>query len=142
MNTTATDVLEVMANLLPFHLLVDKHCHHAAIRLATLPSSHPLHKPVANAVNRLVKRHTTPLHDLMHRYGIQLHNIETINAAHFNTRWKPGITTEVITGTDKVIESIQNDNPDVKVFTDGSGMDGKIGAAAVLYRSGRLKTKL
>ena len=142
MKTTATDVLEVMANLLPFHLLVNKHHHCAAICLTTLPSSHPLHKPVANAANRLVKRHATPLHDLMHRYGIQPHNIETINAVRFNTRWKPGITKEVITGTDEVIEAIQNDNPDVKVFTDGSGMDRKIGAAAVLYRSGRLKTKL
>jgi hypothetical protein len=55
MKTTATDVLEVMANLLPFHLLVEKYRHRAAARLATLPKSHPLHKPVANAANRLVK---------------------------------------------------------------------------------------
>jgi len=41
MKTTATDAVEVMANLLPFHLLVNKHCHWAAIRLATLPSPHP-----------------------------------------------------------------------------------------------------
>jgi hypothetical protein len=60
----------------------------------------------------------------------------------FDTRWKPKITTEVTSDTDKAIEAIQRDNPDVKVFTDGSGMDRKIGAAAVLYRSGRLKTKL
>lgn len=31
MKTTATDTVEVMANLLPFHMLVDKHCHRAAI---------------------------------------------------------------------------------------------------------------
>ena len=142
MKTTATDVVEVMANLLPFHLLVDKLWHRAAIRLATLPSSHPLHKPVANAANRLIKCHATPLHDLMHRYGIQPRGFETINAVRFDTRWKPKITTEVTPDTDKAIEAIQRDNPDVKVFADGSGMDGKIGAAAVLYRSGRLKTKL
>jgi hypothetical protein len=142
MKTTATDIIEVMANLLPFHLLVNKHHHCAAIRLATLPSSHPLHKPVINAANRLVKWHAMPLHDLMHRYGIQLNKIETINAVCHNTRWKPGVTTEVITGTDEAIEAIQNDNPDVKVFTDGSGMDRKIGATAVLYRNRRLKAKL
>ena len=55
MKTTATDVLEVMANLIPFHLLVEKYRHRAAVRLATLPKSHPLHKPVANAASRLVK---------------------------------------------------------------------------------------
>jgi ribonuclease HI len=37
---------------------------------------------------------------------------------------------------------MENDKPDVKVFADGSGMEGKIGAAAVLYRNGRMKTKL
>jgi len=78
----------------------------------------------------------------MHRYGLQPHKIETIEAIHFNTGWKPGLTTEVIIDTDKTIETIQNDKPDVKVFTDGSGMEGKIGAAAVLYRDRNLKTKL
>jgi ribonuclease HI len=70
----------------------------------------------------------------MHRYGIQPHRSET--------RWKAQFSTEVIPDTDKAIEAIRCDNPDVKVFTDGSGMDRKIGAAAVLYRSGRPKTKL
>jgi hypothetical protein len=99
MKTTATDTLEVMVNLLPFHLLVDKHCYHVVICLTTPPSSHPLHKPVANTVNRLVKLHTTPLHDLMHRYRIQPHNIKTIYIVHFETRWKPDITIEVILET-------------------------------------------
>jgi len=55
MKTTATDTLEVMVNLLPFHMVVDKHRHQAALHLATLPESHPLHKLVRNAVNKLVK---------------------------------------------------------------------------------------
>jgi ribonuclease HI len=78
----------------------------------------------------------------MHRYGIKPHKTETIEAARFDTGWKPSIMTVVITGTDNAIAAIQNDSPDVKVFTDGSGMEGKIGAAAVLYRNGNLKTKL
>jgi len=80
MKTTATDTLEVMENLLPFHLLVGKHHHHTAICLATLPNSHPLHKPVANTADILVNQHATPLHNLMHRYGIQPNKIEKINA--------------------------------------------------------------
>jgi len=43
---------------------------------------------------------------------------------------------------DEAIESILNDNPDVKVFTDGSGMENRIGASAALYRRGRLKASL
>ena len=56
-----------------------------------------------------------------------------INAVCFGTGWRPGVTTEVINGTDEVTEAIQHDNPDVKIFTGGSGMEGNIGMAAVLY---------
>ena len=55
MKTTATDAIKTMANLIPFHLLVEKHHHRAAIWLATLPETHPLHKLVINAAKRLVK---------------------------------------------------------------------------------------
>ena len=60
MKTTATDMVKVMENLLPFHMLVDKHQHQAAMQLATLPSTHPLYKPVRNAAKHLVKHHPTP----------------------------------------------------------------------------------
>ena len=49
MKTMATDVLEIMANLLPLHLLVNKLRFHAALQLATLPSSHLRYKPIKNA---------------------------------------------------------------------------------------------
>jgi hypothetical protein len=48
----------------------------------------------------------------------------------------------VANSVEAAIMSAQQDNPDVKVFTDGSGMEGKIGASAVLYRNGRLKSTL
>jgi len=142
MKTTATDIIETMANLIPFHLLVEKHRHRAVIRLATLLEMHPLHKPVINTAKRLVKHHLTPLHDLMHRYGIQPQNVETIKAVRQDTKWKPKITASITNSTDKALEDLENNESDVKVFTDGSGMEGKIGAAAVLYRNGRMKTKL
>ena len=139
MKTTATDILELMANLLPFRILVDKIRYRAALRLTTLPPTHPLYKPVQNAAKRLVKRHRTPLHDLMHRYKLHPENMETINATRYNTNWKPRMTTKII---DDAIKDMEQDHPDVKIFTDGSGMEGKIGASAVLYRNNRLKSTL
>lgn len=47
--TTPTDILEIHAKLLPIHLEMDKQCHRAATRIATLPPAHPLHKPAKNA---------------------------------------------------------------------------------------------
>jgi len=78
----------------------------------------------------------------MHRYNIHPENIETITAVRFDPHWKPDLTMQIITNLDNVIESIAQDNPDVKVFTNGSGMENHIGASAVLYRNGRLKSTL
>jgi len=142
MKTTATNIVEVMANLIPFNLLVNKYCQCAAIQLATLPPTHPLHKPVKNAASKLVEYHATLLHDLMHRFNIHPQSIKTIKAVWFNTEWKPKIKTKMASNADKAIEEVNNDNPDVKVFTDSSGMEKKIGAAAVLYRNRRAKTIL
>ena len=41
LHTSPNDLLDMHANLLPFHLLVDKVRYQAALRLATLPSMHP-----------------------------------------------------------------------------------------------------
>ena len=55
MVTTAGDVLDAHANLLPIHLLIDKNLHRAAIRFATLPTTHPLHGAVKNAARHHMK---------------------------------------------------------------------------------------
>jgi ribonuclease HI len=142
MRTTATDTLDVLANLLPIHLLVAKHQQRAALRLATLPPTHPLHKPIANAARRLVKRHPTPLHNLMYEYGIKPEAIETIKAVRQTTKWNANVKTYIPDNTNAAIQALQNDTADIKVYTDGSGMDGKIGAAAVLHRNGRRKAHI
>jgi hypothetical protein len=78
----------------------------------------------------------------MHRYSIKPEQIETIKAVRFDTCWTPAISTKIITDPDEAIELISNDNPDMKVFTDSSGMERCIGASTVLYWNRRLKTTL
>jgi len=56
MKTAATDTIEACADLLPFHLLVEKLTHCAAMHLVTLPDSHPLVMHVQKAAGRYVKR--------------------------------------------------------------------------------------
>lgn len=78
----------------------------------------------------------------MHRYSIKPEQVKTTEAVRFNTHWMPAILTEIIMNVDEAIESISNDNPDVKVFTDGSEMEQRIEASVALYRNGNLKTTL
>ena len=62
----------------------------------------------------------------MHRYKLHLENIETINVTRYNTNWKPRMTIKIINDTDDAIKDMEQDPPDVKIFTDGSGMEGKL----------------
>ena len=142
LRSTTTDAVETLVGLLPFHLLIDKLRYSAAIWLATLPSMHPLHKPVTNAASRLIKQHPTPLHDLMHRYGIQPATMEKITPRRFHADWKPHHVIQIIKDRKLTIRSIAHDNPDLKIFTDGSGINDKIGASAVLYQNNRKKATL
>lgn len=78
----------------------------------------------------------------MHRFNIHPQLVETIEAVCFDTGWKPKIKTKTANNTDNAIEEAHNDHPDMKVFTNRSGMEGKVGAAAVLYRNRSKKTML
>ena len=79
MRSTATDVMEAHAEVLPFDLLIDKLCCRAAIRLCTLPASHPLAPHLGRAA-RYVKRHRSALHELLNAYTdfISVKGTETV----------------------------------------------------------------
>ena len=50
LHTSASDIMEVHANLMPIELLLNKVCHWASLRLAALLESPPLYKPVHQSV--------------------------------------------------------------------------------------------
>jgi hypothetical protein len=69
MKTTATDILDAHANLLPIPLLLQKICHRAALRIATLPQRHPLFKHVQHIIRFCnIRTHRSSLHDLISTY--------------------------------------------------------------------------
>ena len=121
LGSTANNIIDSMADLLPFYLLVENYRYRAALQLVTLPTTHPLQKPIDNATKRLVKKHPTPLHDLMHQYNIQLTKLETIKAIQFDIKWRAQVTTSITPNTDIAISDLREDNVDAKIFTDGSG---------------------
>jgi ribonuclease HI/exonuclease III len=141
LRSTATDILDIHANLLPVDLLMDKICHRSAVRLLSLPEGHPLHSSILHCKSHYVKTHRSPLHELFHIYKLRNTRVETIDAV----RRRPGYAKPMITKIDESKEeAIKEDDKErepgeIRVYADGSGFEGYAGACAVLTRDDRRK---
>jgi len=140
LRTTANDTLDAHADLLPLDLLIDKHCFREALRLATLPTTHPLQSHVKKAAKRKPKKFPSPLHVLFHAYPIDPPSVETIEAVRRSPKWKSKLRTHIATKQEKAVEEECNNRSDIRIYADGSGIEGNIGAAAVLYRNGKYRS--
>jgi ribonuclease HI len=78
----------------------------------------------------------------MHNFEIVPADIETIDPALADSTWPPRFRTQITDSREEAIRMDDNDRTAIQVYTDGSGKDGKIGAAAVLYRNGCKKASL
>ena len=141
LHTLPNDILDVHANLLPFHLMVNKIRFQAALRLARLPSSHPLYKPVLQAARHFIKKHHSPLHELMYKFKLKPKLMEKIAATRQDPEWEPGVAIRIAGNKERAKEEDSGDRSHIKVYMDGSGVEGQIGAAAVLYCDGILRRK-
>ena len=138
LRTTPTDLLFAHADMVPIKQLVEAHCHRAAVHLATLHTSHPLHKIVHKAAQSYPRRHPSPLHSILQSSKIKPHKLEIIDFRPRHPNWKPPLTTKIPPDKDEVQRAEREDEADIRIYTDGSGKDGKIGAAAVLYHGFRI----
>ncbi|KAJ8521230.1 hypothetical protein ONZ45_g2013 [Pleurotus djamor] len=136
LRSTPSDTMETLLGVLPFHLLVDKHRYKAAIRLATLPDSSPLHRHVLRAARHDVRHFNTPLHALIHGFCITPHAVERIEATRKGREEVKRVHTEIARGKDDAVQRERDDRGRIKVFGDGLGYEGQVGAAAVLFVDG------
>src|SRR6266481_2044876 len=136
LHTLATDVMEVHAYLWPVELMLHRRCHRATLWLAALPDMHPLYKPLWVAACRDIKRYRLTLHQLLHVYGINPNDYKTISVDNrAPNRWS-GPQTQIAGSWEESREDDLRDDAELCAYADGSGMDGKAGAAAVLYWRG------
>lgn len=137
--TSPTDSLDAHASLLPMHLKVGKAHHNAATRLATLPPKHPLHNHLKRAAKCQPKRHKSPLHHLAVSMSAPPEQIEEIPVVRINPAFgqTSGVTIIIPDTKADSIRIEAHSEETVRVFTDGSSHNGKVGAAAILCRPGR-----
>lgn len=136
MRTTATDVLDAHANLLPFQQLLWKVCCCATLRMAMLPPTHPLYAELRKAV-RQRKRHRTPVHELLREFGIDPRAIEKVDAVRHNPKWEPDTVIEIAPSKEEAFLADEAAQEEVRIYSDRSAIDGGVGVAAVLTREGR-----
>ncbi|CCA76851.1 hypothetical protein PIIN_10836 [Serendipita indica DSM 11827] len=114
-------------------------CQKAAARLASLPATHPLSKFVKRASRGLLQRHNAPLHCIFHSIDSKVDDLKAITPASRNPNATNPFTISIEESKMLAKEADNNSNGNseqVVVYTDGSGMEGMIGAGAVLYRDG------
>ncbi|KAJ7431479.1 hypothetical protein FB451DRAFT_970009, partial [Mycena latifolia] len=140
MASSPGDLMCAHADLLPMNLAVDKLLQKAALRYATLPPTHPLHKAVENAGRRHVKKHAHPLHFLMNAYkDVKQNLVETIPAVRHSAGWRPPIDVRLAANKEEAKVWALAEPSRVQLFSDGSLIDGSVGAAGVLMVDGVVK---
>jgi ribonuclease HI len=144
LSSTTGDILDVHANLFPIDLLFRKILFRAAIWICSLPQSHPLYAAIRKAVRHSVRRHRSPLHNLLHLTNISPNSVETISAVRRSPGYTEVFKSIICNSKEQVLEEIkviERAHP-IQVFCDGSGFEGGVGASAVLYIDNRLDKTL
>src|SRR6266481_3071695 len=137
LHTSTTDTMELHANLFLVELLMQRVCHRATLRLATLPETHPLYKLVRASACRDVRRHRSTLHQLLHAFGMQPDVYETVCLMTRPPNRGNSFNTWITASREASKEEDGKDQVVLQAYSDGSGLDGEAGASAVLYWDGQ-----
>lgn len=138
LKSSATDTLDLHAFTLPISLMMDRICYRATIRMAAIAKPHPIHDIINKCTGRFIRRHRSPIYVLCDTYGIDPRKIEKV----VRTSCLPEVDIPVHTYIAETRQEAITDDSEaremLRIYADGSGCDGGIGAAAVLIRGDRL----
>jgi ribonuclease HI len=137
LRTTPTDFTDAHAGLLPIELALLKAAHRATIRMLTLPAAHPLHNVIRSISENPPQKHASPIANLLKIFKLQQVKLEAILPAVSLPPQTRKFTITTAKSRKDSIKQEKADTADFKVFSDGSGYNEGIGAAAVIYKKGR-----
>jgi ribonuclease HI len=139
LRTSPTDTLDACAFTILATQLIKKWCFKAVMRLATIPPEHPLFKLVRTSTNCNVIKHKSPLHNLMHIFKLDPLTTSKVMLAVRNPMDHSRLPLQISIANNKeesIIEAA-NATETIKVFSDRSEINDKVGAAALLLRPGK-----
>ena len=137
LRTTPTDFIDAHAGILPIELALLKATHRATIRMLTLPDTHPLHSIVRSMREHPPTKHLGPIPSLLKTFKIDHEKFEVILPTALYTLRPPEFSTTIANTRKDSISFEKNDTADFKAYSDGSGFNDGVGAAAILYKKGR-----
>jgi len=85
-----------------------------------------------------VKRHHSPLHQLLHTFTVCPDEVETVMPAVRPPNKENSFCMRIASTREESRAEDCTDQAEVRAYSDGSGIDGHAGAAAVLYRGNRV----
>ena len=137
LHSTATDVLDLHADVLPVELLPNKICHRAFLRLVMLAPTHPLQKLVYTHAKCYIRSHRSPLHELANVFDINPQEVEVIAPPSFPPGHQLRFTTTIQNTAEESTARARSCHSELVIYSDGSGLGGHAGAAAVMYKAGQ-----
>lgn len=107
--------------------------------MATLPHLHPVMKMYCSSNKQKVKRHKSPLHHLSNTFKAVHEDFKTTLVAGQNPALMGKQPFRInIPGNKDESKEVDKQAPEhVKIYSDGSAQDRKVGAATVLQRNGK-----
>jgi len=85
-------------------------------------------------MGRRIKRHTSPLYEILDSAKVRTNKIETIAIGTKAPTWRNKVKMVITPMREDAIQLANNDESDIKIYTDGSSREGGVGAAAVLMQ--------
>jgi ribonuclease HI len=143
--TTATPALEIETALAPAHIRLQSKILRTFTRMQTLPEKHPVTAWIEQAVKRRNEQvafvsNLEYIARTFPQYGNTL--MEKILPFIRPPWWTPSILITILdnkSAAKKHHDEREQDPNTIRVYTDGSGIDGQIGAAAYCAEAGETK---